>query len=64
MIHWLDAEECWVKIADALKDVPLEASSSTSSGKKFVEAYMMGQMRRELRILGPLSEIWNTKLTN
>ena len=41
-----DAEECWVKIADALKDVPLEAGSQTSS-KKFVDAYMMGQMRRE-----------------
>jgi ubiquitin carboxyl-terminal hydrolase 14 len=43
-----DAEECWVKIADALKDVPLEAGSQTSS-KKFVDAYMMGQMRRELK---------------
>jgi ubiquitin carboxyl-terminal hydrolase 14 len=43
---FVDAEECWGKIMDALKDVPLESGSATSS-KKFVEAYMMGQMRRE-----------------
>jgi ubiquitin carboxyl-terminal hydrolase 14 len=41
-----DAEECWGKITEALKDIPLEAGSETSS-KKFVEAYMTGQMRRE-----------------
>jgi ubiquitin carboxyl-terminal hydrolase 14 len=43
---FVDAEECWGKITDALKDIPLESGSETSS-KKFVEAYMMGQMRRE-----------------
>jgi ubiquitin carboxyl-terminal hydrolase 14 len=45
-LQFVDAEECWGKITDALKDVPLESGSATSS-KKFVEAYMMGQMRRE-----------------
>ena len=46
MLVWTDAEECWGKMTEALKDVPLESGSETSS-KKFVEAYMMGQMRRE-----------------
>jgi ubiquitin carboxyl-terminal hydrolase 14 len=43
-----DAEECWGQITNALKDVPLHSGSETSS-RKFVESYMMGQMRRELK---------------
>jgi hypothetical protein len=38
-----DAEECYSQILTALKDVP----ATGSPGKKFIEAYMMGRMRRE-----------------
>jgi hypothetical protein len=48
IFDFVDAEECWGKITEALKDIPLESGSQTTS-KKFVEAYMTGQMRRELR---------------
>lgn len=39
----LDAEECYSQILGAVKDV----AAAGSPGKKFVEAYMMGRMRRE-----------------
>ncbi|KAJ3559695.1 hypothetical protein NM688_g182 [Phlebia brevispora] len=47
-----DAEECWTQMTNALKEVPgLPDPSGSSSGrsKKFVEQYMMGEMRRELK---------------
>ncbi|EIN05233.1 cysteine proteinase [Punctularia strigosozonata HHB-11173 SS5] len=40
-----DAEECWTAIANSLKEVPLAGTP----GKKFIEQYMMGVMRRELK---------------
>lgn len=45
-----DAEECWVQMTNALKDVPGLPGPSGSSGassKKFVEQFLMGEMRRE-----------------
>ncbi|KAL4065479.1 hypothetical protein V8B97DRAFT_2010451 [Scleroderma yunnanense] len=45
-----DAEECWTQIMNALKDVPgIHAAGSSISGKKFVDQFMMGEMRRELK---------------
>ncbi|KAF7977861.1 hypothetical protein HWV62_2380 [Athelia sp. TMB] len=41
----VDAEECWGEITNALREVPLESGA----GKKFVEAYLMGQVVRELK---------------
>ena len=55
----IDAEECWVQMLTALKDVPglPGPSAATESGgsdapqsgaaKKFVEQFMTGEMRRE-----------------
>ncbi|KZP33186.1 cysteine proteinase [Athelia psychrophila] len=40
-----DAEECWGEITNSLREVPLEVGG----GKKFIEAYLMGQMIRELK---------------
>ena len=43
-----DAEECWTQITNALKEVPgLPGTSGENTSKKFVEQYMMGEMRRE-----------------
>lgn len=43
---FVDAEECWVQVTNALKDVPgLPGPSSETPAKKFVEQYMMGEMR-------------------
>ncbi|KAH7928034.1 cysteine proteinase [Leucogyrophana mollusca] len=43
-----DAEECWSQITNSLKEVPgLDASGSSLSSKKFVDQFMMGEMRRE-----------------
>lgn len=39
----VDAEECWGEITNSLREVPLESGG----GKKFIEAYLMGQMVRE-----------------
>ncbi|KIJ64270.1 hypothetical protein HYDPIDRAFT_90832 [Hydnomerulius pinastri MD-312] len=45
-----DAEECWTQMTNALKDVPaIDASGSSVAGKKFVDQFMMGEMRRELK---------------
>ncbi|KAI0791020.1 cysteine proteinase [Abortiporus biennis] len=42
-----DAEECWIQLVNSLKEVPgLPGPSGSSSGKKFVEQYMTGEMRR------------------
>lgn len=44
-----DAEECWVQMTNALKEVPglPGPSSDQSTAKKFVDQYMTGEMRRE-----------------
>ncbi|KZT00260.1 cysteine proteinase [Laetiporus sulphureus 93-53] len=46
-----DAEECWVQLTNALKEVPgLPGPSSEGTiSKTFVDQYMTGEMRRELR---------------
>ncbi|KAK7688677.1 hypothetical protein QCA50_008215 [Cerrena zonata] len=46
-----DAEECWSQILQALKEVPglPGPSSSGSSSKSFIEQYVGGEMRRELK---------------
>ncbi|KIM61831.1 hypothetical protein SCLCIDRAFT_1178973 [Scleroderma citrinum Foug A] len=45
-----DAEECWTQILHALKDVPgIDAAGSSISGKTFVDQFMVGEMRRELK---------------
>ena len=43
-----DAEECWVQLTNALKEVQglPGPSSGSSSGAKFVEQYMTGELRR------------------
>ncbi|OBZ74933.1 Ubiquitin carboxyl-terminal hydrolase 6 [Grifola frondosa] len=45
-----DAEECWVQLTNALKEVPgvPGPSSESSPSKKFVEQFLSGEMRREL----------------
>ncbi|KAI0092342.1 cysteine proteinase [Irpex rosettiformis] len=50
-----DAEECWVQLTNALRDVPglPGPSGSNSSGQKFVEQYMTGVMCRELKCTDP-----------
>lgn len=54
--HWtIDAEECWVQITNALNALPglpdaeeeTDMPTAIQSRKKFVEQYMMGEMRRE-----------------
>ena len=48
LTHYLDADECWTQILHALKDVPgIDAAGSSVSGKKFVDQFMVGEMRRE-----------------
>ena len=44
----IDAEECWVQMTNALKEVPGLAgpSSSSSSGAKFVDQYLTGELKR------------------
>lgn len=43
-----DAEECWVQILNALKTLEGAKSSGANEGRnKFIEQYMMGEMRRE-----------------
>ncbi|KIO05881.1 hypothetical protein M404DRAFT_15289 [Pisolithus tinctorius Marx 270] len=45
-----DAEECWTQMTNALKEVPgIGADGSSVSGKKFVDQFMTGEMRRELK---------------
>ncbi|EIW76622.1 cysteine proteinase [Coniophora puteana RWD-64-598 SS2] len=45
-----DAEECWTQIANNLKIVPgLEPDGASASGKKFIDQFMMGEVRRELK---------------
>ncbi|KAI0744597.1 cysteine proteinase [Earliella scabrosa] len=46
-----DAEECWVQLTNALKEVQglPGPSSGSSSGAKFVEQYMTGELRRVLK---------------
>ncbi|KAI0697801.1 cysteine proteinase [Cytidiella melzeri] len=51
-----DAEECWVQMTNALRDVPGlpgQSSGSSSSSKTFVDQYMTAQMRRELKCIDP-----------
>ncbi|KII90142.1 hypothetical protein PLICRDRAFT_159510 [Plicaturopsis crispa FD-325 SS-3] len=43
-----DAEECWGQMTNALKEVD-GIPGPSSAGKKFVEQFMMGEMRRELK---------------
>ncbi|KAF8889053.1 hypothetical protein BD779DRAFT_1521718 [Infundibulicybe gibba] len=43
-----DAEECYAQIISTLRDVPVVGDESMGS-KKFVNQYLMGQMRRELK---------------
>ncbi|KAI0920598.1 hypothetical protein AcV5_010293 [Taiwanofungus camphoratus] len=53
-----DAEECWVQMTNALKEVPglPGPSSDQSTAKKFVDQYMTGEMRRELKCDEALDE--------
>ncbi|KIK95193.1 hypothetical protein PAXRUDRAFT_779329 [Paxillus rubicundulus Ve08.2h10] len=45
-----DAEECWSQMTNALKEVPaIDASGSSIAGKKFVDQFLAGEMRRELK---------------
>ncbi|KAI0076894.1 cysteine proteinase [Panus rudis PR-1116 ss-1] len=45
-----DAEECYTQLINSLKEVPgLPGPSGTNNGKKFVEQFLMGEMRRELK---------------
>ncbi|KAH7882689.1 hypothetical protein F5I97DRAFT_301459 [Phlebopus sp. FC_14] len=45
-----DAEECWTQMTNALKEVPgIDPSGSSIQNKKFVDQFMMGEMRRELK---------------
>ncbi|THG95150.1 hypothetical protein EW026_g6448 [Hermanssonia centrifuga] len=47
-----DAEECWTQMTNALKDVPGlpgPSGSGPAASKKFIEQYMSGEMRRELK---------------
>jgi ubiquitin carboxyl-terminal hydrolase 14 len=45
-----DAEECWTQTINALKDVPgIDPSGTSAAGKKFVDQFLAGEMRRELK---------------
>ncbi|THH14376.1 hypothetical protein EW146_g5944 [Bondarzewia mesenterica] len=47
-----DAEECWSQITNALKSVPgLPGPSGSAPTQSFVEQYMTGIMRRELKCI-------------
>lgn len=48
LISGLDAEECWTHLTNALKDVPgIDPSGATVAGKKFVDQFLTGEIRRE-----------------
>jgi len=45
-----DAEECFSQIISSLSDIPglgVTTASDAGSGKKFIEQFLMGEMRRE-----------------
>ncbi|KAG9310870.1 hypothetical protein JVU11DRAFT_8725 [Chiua virens] len=43
-----DAEECWIQMTNALKEVPgIDVSGASVAGKKFVDQFLMGEIRRE-----------------
>ena len=43
-----DAEECWTQTINALKDIPgIDSSGASVAGKKFVDQFLVGEMRRE-----------------
>ncbi|KAF9235909.1 hypothetical protein BU15DRAFT_77515 [Melanogaster broomeanus] len=45
-----DAEECWSQMTNSLKDVPgIDVSGSSVAGKKFVDQFLTGEIRRELK---------------
>ncbi|KAG2130373.1 hypothetical protein DEU56DRAFT_815676 [Suillus clintonianus] len=46
-----DAEECWTQLANGLKEVPgIDATGNTvTGGRRFVDQFMMAEMRRELK---------------
>ncbi|EPS98924.1 hypothetical protein FOMPIDRAFT_1024471 [Fomitopsis schrenkii] len=46
-----DAEECWVQLTNALRDVSIPGPSTEGATlpRKFVDQYMTGEIRRELR---------------
>ncbi|KAG8215408.1 hypothetical protein J3R82DRAFT_9015 [Butyriboletus roseoflavus] len=45
-----DAEECWSQMTNALKDVPgIDPSGASVASKKFVDQFLVGEMRRELK---------------
>ncbi|KAG2078471.1 cysteine proteinase [Suillus decipiens] len=46
-----DAEECWTQLANGLKEVPgIDITGNTvSGGRRFVDQFMMAEMRRELK---------------
>ncbi|KAA1474156.1 cysteine proteinase [Dentipellis sp. KUC8613] len=44
-----DAEECWTQVTNALKDVPGLPTPSGSEPGNFVQQFMTGRMRRELK---------------
>ncbi|PCH43146.1 cysteine proteinase [Wolfiporia cocos MD-104 SS10] len=44
-----DAEECWSQLTNALKEVPGLPGPSGAASKKFIDQYMAGEMRRELK---------------
>ncbi|KAG1740649.1 cysteine proteinase [Suillus lakei] len=46
-----DAEECWTQLANGLKEVPgIDATGATiAGGRRFVDQFMMAEMRRELK---------------
>ena len=47
--YTIDAEECWIQLTDALRDVSIPGPSTEGSTlpRKFVDQYMTGEMRRE-----------------
>ncbi|KAG2117108.1 uncharacterized protein F5147DRAFT_750863 [Suillus discolor] len=46
-----DAEECWTQLANGLKEVPgIDATGNTTAGgRRFVDQFMMAEIRRELK---------------
>lgn len=71
VIYPTDAEECFGQIIHTLRNVPGLPNSPTSSSsptvesaagatetKKFVEQYLMGQMRRELSFLVQINMLY------
>jgi hypothetical protein len=45
----IDADECYGRIVDSLSDLPgpMPSASSAAAGKKFVEQFLMGEIKRE-----------------